>query len=93
MSFTDYLAAIGHGAAAVYHAALATGVAVVSWEATHPEIAPLLSQGASAANTLLLRAVPEAGVAEVVGADVLVALKSMAAADATVPSRPGIISA
>lgn len=89
-SFTDFLAAIEHGAASVYHQVLATGSEVAAW-GSNIAVAPLLSVGASVANAALDR-VGLSGVANVIETDVLTGLKTLAAADPTVPST-GSISA
>ncbi len=84
MSMSDFLAAVEHGAAAVYHAVLETGVALVNLSTTHPEVATLLSQGASVANALLTRCGLPGFVLTVVEDDILTSIKLMASRDATV---------
>jgi hypothetical protein len=86
MTFAELIAAAEKGAASVYHAVLATGAEIVSWE-TNPLIAPLVSAGVSAANDMLTRAGVDAGV---VASDVTTSLKAIAAADPTVPSIGGL---
>jgi hypothetical protein len=89
-TLTDFLAAIEHGAASVYHAVLCTGTEIATW-ASDPVVAPLLSEGATVANAAL-SSVGLGGIATVVAADVANGLKTIAAADPTVPSA-GSISA
>lgn len=89
-SFTDFLAAIEHGAASVYSQVLATGTEIAAW-GSDASVAPLLSIGASVANAALEK-VGLSNVANVVEADVATGLKTIAAADPTVPSL-GSISA
>ena len=87
-TLTDFLAAIEHGAASVYHAVLGTGTEIAAWS-SDPTVAPLLSVGASVANTVL----EKVGVsATAVETDIANGLKAIAAADPTVPST-GSISA
>jgi hypothetical protein len=88
-SFSDFLAAIEHGAASVYHQVLSTGTEIVGW-GSDPAVAPLLAMGAGVANAALERVgVTGAGVVE---ADIAAGLKTIAAADPTVPSM-GSLSA
>lgn len=89
-TLTDFLAAIEHGAASIYHAVLSTGTEIANW-ASDPVVAPLLSEGATVANAAL-SSVGLGGIATVVATDVVNGLKTIAAADPTVPST-GSISA
>lgn len=89
-TLTDFLAAIEHGAASIYHAVLGTGTEIANW-ASDPVVAPLLSEGATVANAAL-SSVGLGGIATVVATDVVNGLKTIAAADPTVPST-GSISA
>jgi hypothetical protein len=88
-SFSDFLAAIEHGAASVYHQVLSTGTEIVAW-GSDPAVAPLLTMGAGVANAALERVGVRGG--DVVAADIAAGLKSIAAADPTVPSM-GSLSA
>jgi hypothetical protein len=87
-TLTDFLAAIEHGAASVYHAVLGTGTEIAAW-GSDPSVAPLLSVGAAVANTVLNKVGVSATAVET---DVVNGLKAIAAADPTVPST-GSISA
>jgi hypothetical protein len=86
MSMSDFLSAVEHGAASIYHAVLETGVAIVNLSTTHPEVAALLSQGATVANDVLRRCGIPGLVLTVVEDDILTSIKLMASQDATVPT-------
>jgi hypothetical protein len=89
-TLTDFLAAIEHGAASVYHQVLSTGTEIAAW-GNDPTISPLLSVGAAVANTVLGKVGVSGGIAAV-ESDIVNGLKTIAAADPTVPST-GSISA
>jgi hypothetical protein len=91
--FASFFVAIEHGAASVYHQVVATGVAVSAWEEAHPEIQPLIAIGQTYATSTLTRFGVPVGAVEVVGSDVLTALKQMAARDATVQSGSPAVAA
>ncbi len=88
----DIVAAAEHGAALVYHDILAVEGDVRTWSAAHPEVAPLVADGEKYASTLLQSAgfpvdqINSSG--RLMATAVMSALKAMAAADATVPSKP-----
>lgn len=84
MSLTEFFTAVELGAASVYHRALAIVPEVIEWTEGHPELAPLIKEGAAFASGLL----PEAAAPAMVplGSAVLASLKLLAARDATVPS-------
>jgi hypothetical protein len=88
MSFFDFIKAAELGAASVYHDILALGVEIVHW-ASNPAVAPLVEAGVGIANSMLERA-GAGDTAKVVVDDVHAALKSIAAADPTVPSMSAI---
>ena len=88
MNISDFLRAAEAGAASIYHQVLATGTAIASWEADHPEIGPLISAGVTYANTLLARFGIPAETIEIAAEDIISALKTLVAHDATVPSVP-----
>jgi hypothetical protein len=88
-TFADFLAAAEKGAASVYHAVLATGAEITSWE-SNPIVAPFLDVGVSAANDMLARAGVPATTSGVIESDIATALKGIAAADPTVPSTGAI---
>lgn len=83
MSFFDFIKAAELGAASIYHSILGLGVEIVHW-GSDPAVAPLVSVGVDVANSMLERA--GVAMAPVVEADIHAALKSIAAADPTVPS-------
>lgn len=87
MSFWDNVDAGFHaasrGAATVYHDVLATGAHITAWE-HDPAVAPLLHVGVRYAMDALTRFGVPGGLIAVAVPDVLAALKSLAAADATV---------
>lgn len=85
MILSDYLAAAAHGAAAIYHEAVAVEQVVHKWTEDHPEIAPLLNTGVSIAASLLVKA---GGPAAVAAGDVLIAMRAIAARDSTLNSVP-----
>lgn len=91
MSFSlgEFFAAVQHGAVSVYHHVLATGVAVIEWEAAHPALQPFVDQGVVVASGLLTRftGLPVDRVV-VSGVDIVNALKGLVVHDATVPSVP-----
>lgn len=85
MSFRDLLAAAERGAASVYHAVLATGADVLSWE-QNPVVGALVQTAVGTANGMLTRAGVPAGVITVVEHDIHAALKTLAVFDSTVSS-------
>jgi hypothetical protein len=87
-SIGETLQVVEKAAASVYHKVLATGTAVLDWEAEHPAVGPLIAEGLAYANSVLTRFGIPAGTIELVAGDIVVALKGLAAADATVPSVP-----
>lgn len=88
MSIIDFFRAAELGAASIYHQVLALGANIIHWE-SDPAVQPLVEIGVAAANGMLARAgAPNAGT--VIQSDVHAALKSIAAADPTVPSIGGI---
>jgi hypothetical protein len=82
MTFSDLFAASQAGAAKIYHAVVATGVAVTEWE-NSPATAPLVDLGVTEANGLLNRCGLQGAV---ITGDITTALKLIAATDPTVPS-------
>lgn len=84
MNFSDLVSAAAHGAASVYHDVVDASTAVHTW-ATDPAIAPYVKVGVNVANAMLTRV----GVVNpaVIEADIAIALKALAALDATLPSR------
>jgi len=86
MNFSDLFTAIGHGAASVYHQAVTTGIPPVEWVEAHPEIEPLLALGAKAAGSLLASAGVPVVQGTIIAEDIAIALRAMAATDATVRS-------
>jgi hypothetical protein len=85
MTFAELIAAAEKGAATIYHAVLATGAEIASWE-SNPLVTPLVAVGVSAANGMLARAGVDTAITSVIESDVTTALKSLAATDPTVPS-------
>jgi hypothetical protein len=92
MTFHDLLAAAERGAASVYHAVLATGADVLSWQ-ENPIVGALVQTGVSTANSMLMRAGVPPTLLTVVDEDVHAALKALAAYDSTVPSTQHSIGA
>jgi hypothetical protein len=91
MTFLELLAAAEKGAASVYHAVLATGAEINTWE-SNPLVTPLVGAGVAAANEMLTRAGVSTETAGVIESDVTTALKTIAAADPTVPSVGGLVT-
>jgi hypothetical protein len=91
MTFLELIAAAEKGAASVYHAILATGAEIATWE-SNPLVQPLVDMGVSAANGMLARVGVPTGTLGVVSDDIHAALKQIAAADPTVPSIGGLLS-
>ena len=79
-------AAIEKGAALVYHKILATGVEITAWEASDPVVGAMVQNGIDYATAALTRFGMPVATIEIVADDLLAALKSLAALDATVPS-------
>jgi hypothetical protein len=86
MSLSDFIAAVEHGAAAIYHDVMETGVAIVNLSTDHPAIAALLTKGATVANGVLRRWGFAGLVVTVVEDDILTSIKALAVRDATVPT-------
>jgi len=87
-SISDTFKVIEAGAASVYHRILATGTTIHDWEASNPAIAGLVQEGLTYATGVLTRFGVPVGMIELVGEDIVAALKGLAAGDATVPSVP-----
>jgi hypothetical protein len=85
-NITAFFTAMAHGAALVYHDVLAVETTVANWTSSNPEVAALLAKGVEYATPFLAAYGINVPAVEVAASAVLSALKSMAAADATVPS-------
>ena len=90
MSLSDFLLAAEKGAASIYHDVLTVGPIITEWEADHPAMQPLIQSAVTWANGLLTRFGIPTETLGIVGADIIVALKALAANDATVQSVPKI---
>lgn len=91
MTFAAFIAAAEKGAASVYHAILATGAEIASWE-SNPLVAPLVQAGVAQANGMLARAGVSTTVGAVIESDIHAALKHIAALDPTVSSLGGLLT-
>lgn len=81
------LHAVEKGAASVYHAVLATGEDIHAWEASNPILAPLVHSGLTYVHDFLARVGVPVDTIVLTAEDIVVGLKHLAAADATVPSQ------
>jgi hypothetical protein len=79
---SDFLSAVELAAGSVYHHLVAAVPRVLDWSEDHPEVQPLLADGAALASRVL-GSVP--GIVPL-GTAVLAALKVLAAQDSTVQS-------
>ena len=88
--FEHQWTALRHGAASVYHEAVALESDVTKWTVDNPQIGALVDEGLALADDYLTRYAGALGLPlpaiSLVGHDMVAALKAIAAADATVPS-------
>jgi hypothetical protein len=83
---SDAFLAAERGAASVYHAILATGAHISTWEATDPMVGVLIHAGLSYAQAALVRYGVPAATVSLASEDITAALRGLAALDATLPS-------